>query len=218
MSFFEKARDEPYTLEAEYLGEPYNYSSKIKTPEELNITSDNTQTARTTNLNGLIGYSDILTKGGGIASKIDGPLGNKFFMYTGTTCKDVDTDQNVPRHLYFNNIPDSEINNGLLDGTEKMVNNLNPYKLMESFSQGTEPECQEITLEVVDSNNNKTNETHYLTLSDINALEGFQGKNTKIVKKSKKCTNLPSDPTVQIYYGLLGAFGVYIMYNLMKKT
>ena len=46
---------------------------------------------------------------GGGASKVNGPMGNKFFLKTGAKCKDTQSGKKVDRFMYVNNVPDGQI-------------------------------------------------------------------------------------------------------------
>ena len=46
---------------------------------------------------------------------------------------------------------------GLVPGAMGNLNVLNPFAIMQSFLSGATPPCQELTLETIDINNNKSN-------------------------------------------------------------
>lgn len=224
MSFFQQASSNATKLSDQLLGPPYNYKSKVKTPAEIGMSDKGTLDALGKDVGGLIGYAEILITGGGVASKVDGPLGNKFFLKTGSQCKDEKSGKEVDRYIYINNVPGEPLP-GLIKGTTTGVDALNPFRLMGAFAQGTAPKCRQITLEVVDNNNNKRRETHYMTLNDIDYVRS--GFANMIVKGEMKKANegeitndevgLPDDPYIQAYLVFLATFGVFVIYKLMGK-
>jgi hypothetical protein len=84
---------------------------------------------------------------------------------------------------------------------------------MGAFAEGTKPPCKEITMEVIDVNNQRSQETHFVTLSDINSLEGFSNYNLQ----NAAPVDLPKDIGIQLYYMTLSGLGLYLLYKLMNK-
>jgi len=219
MSIFQQAQSGAGQLEKNLLGPPYDYKAKIKSPKAMGMSSRGTLPALGNDIRGLIGYSDVLVFGGGSASRVNGPLGSKFFLKTGGTCKDVKTKKSVPRYIYVNNVPNGPFA-GLIKGTTTGIDSLNPYRLLGAFTQGAEPPCRNINLEVVDNNNRRSRETHYVTLSDIKSIEGFTSgidEDIKFDVDSLEDVSLPDDPQIQLYFAVLALFGVYVVYKIMKK-
>ena len=101
-NFFDSASNDSNQLENEILGPKYSYTNHIKTPEELGMSGDGNSISN--NVNSLNSYSDLLFSGGGNASTVNGPLGKQMFMLTGAKCKDIETQQQVSRSLYINNM------------------------------------------------------------------------------------------------------------------
>jgi hypothetical protein len=230
-------------VEEKLLGPAYPYWSNIKTPDEMGMSSDGS--AIGADLKGLVGYVEVLATGGG-ASKTGGPLGNKFFLQTGGKCKDINTGQETDRFIYINNVPSGNIPiisagmganfseaKGLIPGTMSNLNVLNPFAILGAFMAGSVPDCQELTMQTVDSNNAESSETHFVTLVDIGNMDPCNwGKNGENPVSNKSCKNvftnmnparvnrsdmLPKDIYVQIYLFTLGILGIYILYCLMKK-
>jgi hypothetical protein len=87
----------------------------------------------------------------------------------------------VDRWIYVNNIPDGSIPfiasgadgntfndlRGLIPGAMGNLGALNPIPLFKAFTAGTYPDCSQITLQTVDNNNSKNNETRHLALVDV---------------------------------------------------
>ena len=132
----------------------------------------------------------VLVTGGGKAQKGSAKaLGNKFFLKTGATCKDEATGDTVSRSVYIDNVPDGSIPfitstagikmssmKGLVPGTMSNLARINPVEIFQAFLMGSNPDCKSITLPVIDSKGNKSSETQYVALTDIeNMKESFQG-------------------------------------------
>lgn len=234
-------------VEEKFLGKNYPYYSNIKTPSEIGMSDQGSLQALGNDINGLIQYVEVLVSGGG-ASKTGGPLGNKFFLQTGQKCKDIATNQQVDRWIYVNNVPQGNIPiisqglgvnfssfKGLIPGTMSNLNVLNPFNIMQSFLSGSVPDCQQITMETIDNNNNKSSQTHYVTLVDIKNMDpcSFPNRINPLRDPSNnRCretfqnideieninVSLPEDPITQLYFAGLGGLGIYIIYKLMLKN
>ena len=199
-------------------------------------------------IDGLIQYVEVLVSGNSGASRTGKPLGNKFFLQTGAKCKDVDTNKDVDRYIYIDNVPEGNIPiissglgvnftefKGLIPGTISSLNTLNPFNIMRSFLSGSTPACQNITLETIDINNNKSSETHYVTTVDIQnmdpcifrekinpisgkkCIEGFDNNYSNYSDYDNIKLKLPEDPVTQLYFASLAGVGIYILYSLMTK-
>jgi hypothetical protein len=234
------------------LGPPYEYWKQIKTPPEIGMSTEGTLDAMGRDVDGLIQYVEVLVTGGG-ASKTGGPLGNKFFLPTGGKCKDKDSCkdakgdcqlQEVDRYIYINNVPQGNIPfissgmgtnfselRGLVPGTMGNLNVLNPFAIMQAFMSGSTPDCTAVKLEVVNSDNISSTETHYVSVVDqanmdpCNFLDGknpINGNQCREIfsnmRNLEPAVFLPDDPMVQAYYAILGVLGLYILYCLMQKA
>lgn len=182
---------------SDFLGPDYPYYKQIKNPSELGMNDKGNNIA--TNFTGLIDYVQVLVSGTSKASKTGKPLGNRFFLPTMGKCMAKDTNEVVPRFLYFDNIPQGRIPilsdalgtnmksfRGLIPGVISDLNNFNPASIYDSLSSGIHPECQNVTMQVIDASNNVTNETHYVATVDLAHLDpcSFPGK-TNLVTKAK---------------------------------
>jgi hypothetical protein len=190
-----------------------------------------------------------LVQGNSIVSTTGQPLGNKFFLKTGAKCLAKDTGKEVDRYIYVNNVPDGTIPivsqglgvnfsqfRGLIPGAIGNLNVLNPYTIMQSFMVGSTPSCQKITMETINNNNNRYNETQYVTLVDIQNMNPCNFRDNRNPISGKTCrqafqniretpdnsnndveVKLPEDPIAQLYYLSLSAISVYILYRLIEK-
>ena len=207
----------------------YSYSDQIKTPSEIGMSGEGKLSVLARDIGGIIGYTQILVQGGGVASKIPGPLGDKYFMKTGSICKDVATGKRVVRSIFINNIPDGSIPfissgvgvrfksfRGLVPGLLSNLAKIDPTAIFSAFSAGTTPKCKAVTLETRDANNKTKMETAFLILSDIKqAKEGFASNRSKI----HSAANLNSDAsdilTYMYYIAVLGIL-IYIIARLKR--
>jgi hypothetical protein len=237
-NIFQEVLGNAQNVQEKLLGPTYPYYKNIRTPAEIGMTSDGSISALTKDIDGLINYVTLLVEGSGKASATGNPLGNKFFLKTGAKCKDVSTSETVDRYIYVNNVPEGNIPfisqglgvnfsefKGLIPGTMSNLNVLNPYSILQSFMSGSVPDCQSLTMQTIDVNNNSSSETHYVTLVDIQNMDpcSFQDKTNPITKNKCKETfqntvKLPNDITTQIYFLALSALVIYILYKFMKKS
>jgi hypothetical protein len=184
--FFKKAFSDVKELEKDVLGPDYPYHKYIKSPEEMGMSDQGSISTIAKNVKGLIGYVDLLAVGGGRASKVDGPLGDRFFLKTGAKCKDVATGKDVSRSIYFDNIPDGSVPfitsglngtkfstfEGLVPGIMSNLTKISPMQMFHAFKPGT-PQCSAVTRVVRDENNVTKTETAFITLDDQKVLDGF---------------------------------------------
>ena len=204
-------------------------------------------------IDGLIQYVELLVTGNSAASTTGGPLGNKFFLKTGAKCAAIDkcTDKNdestceqTDRFIYVDNVPAGNIPfisgglgvnfsefKGLIPGAMGNLNVLNPFAIMRAFLAGSTPPCQEITMETIDVNNNKSSESHYVTLADIQNMDPCIFPNRKNPVTGDSCREtfktgvadnasplMSDDPIDQVYFASLAGLGVYILYRIMEKS
>jgi hypothetical protein len=252
-NLFEEVLNDAKGVEEKLLGPTYPYYKNIKTPSEIGMSDKGTIQQMAKDIDGLIQYVELLVTGKSNASSTGGPLGNKFFLQTGAKCAAIDkcTDKNdsstceqVNRYIYVDNVPVGNIPfissgmgvnfsefKGLIPGAMSNLNVLNPFAIMQAFLSGSTPPCQEITMQTIDVNNNKSSETHYVTLTDINNMDPCifpDGKNlitgakcTETFKSNIDAENTPlmsEEPMDQIYFACLALFGIYILYRIMDKS
>ena len=105
---------------------------------------------------------------------------------------------------------------------------MNPMQIFQAFMMGSQPDCQEITLETINVNNNSSKETHFVTTIDIQNMNpcNFPDKTNPISKKkcregfsciNKKRTKIPNDIFVQLFYASIGVLGIYLLISLMRR-
>lgn len=187
--------DENTTATAEY-----SYVQNIKTPGQLKISGKGTLSQMTKNVSGLMNYIDLLVQGKSKASKTGGPLGNKFFVRTGSSCKSKSTGDTEDRFMYINNVPSGSLPGlkqlgvksntlrGLIPGTLENTNALDPSAIVNSLSGGLRPECIEVKLETINKDNKKNMEKRFVSVRDIENMDACDfGKNGRNPVTKKKC-------------------------------
>ena len=233
---FQEVLTDAKGLEEKLMGPSYPYYKNIKSPSEIGMSSKGSLTTLGKDIDGLIQYVELLVSGNSKASKTGGPLGNQFFLQTGAKCMDQATQNQVDRHIYVNNVPVGNIPfissgmgvnfsefKGLIPGTMGNLNALNPFTIMQAFMSGSTPPCQEITMQTIDVNNNKSSETHFVTLVDIQNMDPclFPKKQNPVTKENCResfvSNNFPQDPVDQIYFMSLAGVGLYILYRFMEN-
>lgn len=252
VNMFEEVLSNAKAAEEKYLGPDYPYYKYVKTPSDIGMSGKGTLSQLGKDIDGLQAYVELLVSGGGKASATGKPLGNKFFLKTGAKCTAKDTKKETERYIYINNVPAGNIPiissgagvnfssfKGLIPGTISNLNAFNPMTLFQSFLAGSSPECQKLKMETIDIYNNRSTETHYVTLIDIKNMDPciFQDKKNPVTKVKCKETfknlneedlilddeiytayKIPDDPIVQAYFASIGVLGVYIIYRLMVKN
>jgi hypothetical protein len=240
-NFFEDVLDDVHGVEERILGPDYDYWKQIKSPSEMGMSTNGSISTIAKDVDGLINYVKILVAGGGSASRTKGPMGNKFFLKTAATCKDKVSGEVVDRYMYVNNVPDGSIPfisgamgtnftelEGLIPGTLGNVSALNPMLIFQAFMSGSQPECQEITLETIDVNNNKNTETRHVTTTDLKNMNpcNFKPKFNKNPISGQTCKEafttinkgkIPNDLFIKAFYGSLGMLGIYLLFKLTNK-
>jgi hypothetical protein len=236
-------------VKEKYFGQDYPYYKYIKTPDELNMSSKGSLKVLGKDIDGLIGYVEVLVSGKSKASATGKPLGNKFFIKSGAKCKDKNTGEEKDRYVYINNVPMGNIPfissgagvnfsefKGLIPGTISNLNAFNPAGLFQAFLEGSKPECQPITMEIIDINNNISTETQYVTTVDIRNMDPCSFRDKKNPVTNQKCKetfennendeeininynfSLPDDPIVQVFFASFGIFGIYLLYKMLSKN
>jgi hypothetical protein len=245
-NIFQEVLTDAQGVSEKLLGPSYPYYKNIKLPSDIGMSDKGSLSALGKDIDGLIAYVEVLVAGKSKASVPGGPLGNKFFLQTAAKCIDNQTNQQVDRYIYVDNVPDGNIPfisgglgvnfsdlKGLIPGAMGNLNVLNPFGILRSFLSGTTPPCQELTMETIDVNNNKSTESHYVTVADIQSMDPCMFSNGQNPVSNKKCNEtfssfggvtvnaeeikLPKDVLAQVYFFSLAGIGIYIMYRLMDK-
>jgi len=196
----------------------YEYDKYIKSPDKIGISSRGTLSALSADIKGINDYVNVIGSGNSKAQAVS-PLGNKYFMDTGASCKDT-AGQTQARYAFINNIPDGKFaGKGLVPGILEDLTQVNPSAIFLAFKG--ESQCQQITMSTRDVKNKNGSESRYVLQTDIDRYNPcwFPDKRNPVNKS--KCEGMqsqfPNDPVLQSYYVGLGALGAYIMYRLMNK-
>jgi hypothetical protein len=240
-NFFEEVLDDAKGVEQRILGPDYQYWKQIKSPGQMGMSTNGSISTIAADVGGLINYVELLVTGRGGASTTGRPLGNKFFLKTAATCKDKKSKKIVDRYVYVNNVPDGSIPfissgmnmnfsefEGLVPGTLSNVSALNPMLIFQAFMGGSQPECEEITLETIDVNNNIGSETRHVTTTDLKNMNScdfkpfnngnpFTGETCREAFGNRIYSNMPDDFLVRLFYASMGVLGVYLLIGIMKK-
>ncbi len=245
---FEKVLSGAGNVGKEFTGEAYPYYKYIKTPSELGMSDQGSLEQMAKDIDGLINYVELLVSGNSKASTTGQPLGNKFFLKTGAKCTSTTDGSEQDRWIYIDNVPAGNIPfissgmgvnfsefKGLIPGTISNLNAFNPATLFSAFLSGSKPDCQELTMETVDIYNNKSTETHYVTLTDIKNMDPCIFQNGTNPATGQKCREtfanldddsfdslywsykIPDDPLVKTYFASLGVLSVYVLYKIMAR-
>ena len=252
-NLFQEVLTDAQGVEERLLGPTYPYYKNIKTPTEIGMSDKGTIEQMGKDIDGLIQYVELLVTGDSKASTTGGPLGNKFFLKTGAKCAAIDkcsdpnsdsTCEQTDRFIYIDNVPSGNIPfissglgvnfsefKGLIPGSMGNLNVLNPFAIMRAFLSGSTPPCQEITMQTIDINNNKSSESHYVTLADIQNMDPCIFPDSKNPVTGAKCKEtfktgvasdaspvMSDDPIEQVYFASLACLGVYILYRIMEKS
>jgi hypothetical protein len=249
-NIFKEVLNNPKGVEEELLGPQYSYASQIKLPSEIGMSSKGSLSTLSKDITGLTEYVKALVSGGSKATRAP-YLGNKFFLKTGGTCKDVDSGNSADRYVYINNVPSGNIPfissamgvdfaefRGLMPGIISELNNFNPFTIMSAFMSGSNPDCQQVTLQVIDNNNKASYETNYVTLTDLSAMDACSFSDKKNPITGLKCKegfenidispqgyhlNIPDkDLFISAFFICFGFILLYtilqLSYKLLKKT
>jgi hypothetical protein len=253
-NIFQEVLTDAQGVQNRLLGPTYPYYKNVKSPSQIGMSDKGTLQQMGKDINGLIQYVELLVSGKSSASATGGPLGNKFFLQTGAKCAAMDTCSNVQdpsscqqtdRYIYVNNVPEGSIPfisnamgvnftdfRGLIPGAMGNLNVLNPFAIMSAFMSGATPPCQQITMQTIDINNNKSSETHYVTLSDISNMNPCSFPNGRNPVTKVKCKEsfqpnmnytdaapvMSDDPLEQLYFAGLAGVGIYMLYRIMEKS
>lgn len=246
---------------SQVLGPDYDYSAQIKNPIEMGMSADGNMDALVNDVRGLMNYVKVLVTGRGSGTKVQGPLGSKFFIETSAQCTDKVSGDNVVRSIYVNNVPDGSIPLmssggggvqfdaylGLVPGLMSNLAQINPMQILSAFTDGSSPTCQAITMETIDSSNNKGSATAFITNSDIRAMPNswfnisprpdttetdssgnkqetfatMQGSSSLIndynINNSINYGKMPDNFLIKLYYTSLGLVGLYIFLKIMLR-
>jgi hypothetical protein len=188
-----------------FIGPTYSYVDNINSPTSraMGMSSAGSISVLGRDIKGLLAYVKLLVTGEGRASKTGKPLGNKFFLKaSGLKCKDIATEQEVDRSVYYNYVPDGTVPfisnamegsgfsdfRGLVPGLLSNLNQIHPISMLMSFTQTKIPDCQAITMEFVNTDNSKGYTTGYVTNDDIKDMNPCWFPNKRNPVENTRCS------------------------------
>ena len=218
----------------------YSYTKNINSPADIGVSSDGTFTAIGNDVKGIGSYVDLLITGDSPASKTGQPLGNKYFLNTQTQCVDINNNNNpVDRYIYINNVPSGRIPflsdemgdvtslEGLVPGILSNMANItitNPEDIYNAFQQYGGIPCEQVTLDTIDENNNKSSETQYVSTLDLEAMDPCWFPDNKNPVTNQGCQDafkpmvkVPNDPLIKIFFAMIGCLLLYMIYRIVIK-
>ena len=107
-NLFDEVLTDAKGVEEKLMGPDYDYVNKIKTPDDLGLSDNGSIDTLVKDVEGLLEYAEVLVTGKS-GSKVAGPLGGRFFLETGQTCKDTATGNEVKRSIYIDNVPNGSV-------------------------------------------------------------------------------------------------------------
>jgi hypothetical protein len=183
-----------------WIGTTYDYANAIKQPSDIcnddKICVGNIKAGWTgigVDLGATLSYIEVLLEGGNNGAMHGGfngndtsalPLGNRYFIKTPGKCKN-----GKERYVYISNVPNGDIPlisdfgggnmnflKGLIPGALSNLEVLNPKKLINSLTEGSDPECVQVTLPVFETvkeaKEKIKKETKYVAISDLEIQNG----------------------------------------------
>ena len=211
-------------------GIDFNYSSAIRTPSELGMSSSGNMDALAADIAGLINYTEVLVSGTGRAIK--GKLGNQYFLKTLAKCNLAGRE--TDRYLYIDNVPSGNVSfggvsltggrsslRGLVPGMIENIGKINPLSMFQAFSEGT-PDCIRCPRSICPVTTGKSNMP--ISKSDYNEIkklrESFQ--NIDSIKQLNIDSNniinkLKNNKGVVLNNIGLSLLAAYIAYRLIFK-
>ncbi len=173
--FFKKVKKGASAMSEKFVGPEYNYLEHVRNPTQLGMSDGGSLGALAKDIAGLVSYGDLLVKGTGNAKIGNNPLGNRFFLNTGSTCRYRGKD--VKRYIYVNNAPTGKIPlipaksayfKGLLPGMVENIGAFNPMGLMQGMAQTEPPECTLLKAPVTSRDGRSENmEQHHVAIMDL---------------------------------------------------
>ena len=160
----------------------YNYYKYIKTPTEMGIETGSSLSNVSDGVAGIFKYIKVLVEGKSGASKISGPLGNKFFVETSEKCIERRTKEEKKRSLYFDNVPTGNLGiikdtgenfsdfRGLIPGAIENMMGLENIDFFSIFSQSKIPDCDLVRLKTIDIKNKHGEAEGYVIIDDIKKI------------------------------------------------
>jgi hypothetical protein len=178
----------------------YMYYKYIKTPSDMGMSPGYNLSNISDGVGGIVSYIKLLVEGKSPASKTGNTLGNKYFYTTSQQCTDP-TGNSQTLSLYVDNVPTGNLGvipagvggnfstfRGLIPGLLENAFSLAQINFFSAFTSMDPPECQQVTLQTIDVNNNVGTGTAFVSNDDIkniSACNFVNNNNTNIVTGGK---------------------------------
>jgi hypothetical protein len=215
----------------------YDYSSFIRTPEDMGTTSDKSWDAFKKNISIGASYGEILLGTSYAVSNTGGPLGMNYLLDTNTQCTATDLAGNpmVERYTYIQNNAPGGMIGGIVSDIDR---GFNANNLELAFTPSID--CQNVSLKTIDDNNMNGVGSAWVATKEIESInpcmfsasvnpvtnqtcgEGFENyndasyTNNMIYTGSKQ--KKEKDVIESVYFTGIMVFGLYLVYCFMKKT
>ena len=183
------------------LGPTYPYYKKIRSPSALGVGRRGTMQQLTKNISAILDYTRAMVTGNGRGTSPSGPLGNQFFLPTGSKCKVGGGKQD--RFIYINNVPTGNLPlvsgamgsnfstfKGLVPGMITNMNALNPMHFVRAFTTGPDPACRPLTLPTRDIDDRRSTETRHVADIDIKSMDPCIFPDKKNPVNGKRCSEV----------------------------
>ena len=157
----------------------YMYYKFIKTPSDMGMSPGSNLSNISDGVAGIVSYISLLVEGTSPASTTGQPLGNKYFYATSQNCTDPDGNSQT-QSLYVDNVPSGSLGiipagvggnfstfKGLIPGMLEDAFSLAQINFFSACTSMDPPQCQQVTLETIDVNNNVGTGTAYVSVDDI---------------------------------------------------
>ena len=120
---------------------------------------------------------------------------------------------------------------GWIPGAFSSAAEINPFGLFQAFQMGSTPDCQSISLETIDANNNVSAATNYVATIDLKNMppSWFSGERNPVTGQTSReaftqrtpCTkrtgSIPNGTLSSLYHMTIGILCLVILYGLTKR-
>ena len=107
----------------------------------------------------------------------------------------------------------------------------NPFAMLQAFMMGNEPACQPLTMETIDANNNKSQQTQYVATTDIRNMNPcwFQNETNPVtgascrrafqsmVKETEPMEQIPEGVLPILFLTGVSGLSLFLLYKMCKK-
>ena len=168
----------------------FPYYQFIKTPSDMRISSHGSMSVLGRDIEGLQKYVAGLVSNTSQISTNGQPLGDAYFLNTGSKCASTTDGSLQDRYIYINNIANGNIPmlssaadtdftefRGLVPGIVQQMGTFTPGNILSTLSEPAVPACQEVMLQVVvpsttiPGTTTTTMESHFVSVADLQQMD-----------------------------------------------